>query len=153
MATVTAILLEPIRKLGTTGDIVKIKRGFFHYLLGLKRITYATKTALEALDQDLARLKAQDEERRLQAEGWSQELARHKVVLYSESGERGILYGSVASRDIAQTLKSFDIHIHPNQVALPKPIKEVGAYTVRLDLHPQVTMELNFTVVSPHTAT
>jgi large subunit ribosomal protein L9 len=151
MATVKAILLEPIRKLGTTGDIVNIKRGFFHYLLSLKRITYATKTALDALNQDLERLKAQDEERRIQAEKWCTELAKHKVCLYSESGERGMLYGSVAARDIAQSLKQFNIHIHANQVALPKPIKEVGAYTVRLDLHPQVTMELDFTVVSPNT--
>lgn len=151
MATVRAILLEPIRKLGTTGDIVNVKRGFFRYLLGLKRITYATKPALEALEMNLAKLKEQDEERRIQAEAWAANLANQKVVLYSESGERGMLYGSVAARDIAQALKEFNIHVHPNQVALPKPIKEVGAYTVRLDLHPRVTAEMAFTVVSPNT--
>jgi large subunit ribosomal protein L9 len=149
MATVRAILLEPIRKLGTTGDIVNVKRGFFRYLLGLKRITYATKPALEALELNLAKLKEQDEERRVQAETWASALANQKLVLYSESGERGMLYGSVAARDIAQSLKAFNIHIHPNQVALPKPIKEVGSYTVRLDLHPQVTTEVSFSVVSP----
>jgi large subunit ribosomal protein L9 len=151
MATVRAILLEPIRKLGNTGDIVNIKRGFFRYLLGLKRITYATKIALDALDSDLVKLKEQDEERRIQAEKWANELANHKIVLYSESGERGMLYGSIAARDIAQSLKELNIHIHPNQVALPKPIKEVGSYTVRLDLHPQVHTDIAFSVVSPVT--
>ena len=151
MATVRAILLEPIRKLGNTGDIVDIKRGFFRYLLELKRITYATKPALEALEQNLVNLKVQDEERRIQAEKWATELTSHKIVLYSESGERGMLYGSIAARDIAQSLKAFNIHIHPNQVALPKPIKEIGEYTVRLDLHPQVHTDIAFSVISPNT--
>lgn len=151
MATVRAILLEPVRKLGVTGDIVNIKRGFFRYLLGLKRITYATKPALEALEQNLAKLKAEDEERRIQAQKWADSLINQKMVLYSEAGERGMLYGSVAARDIASALKDFNIDIHANQVALPKPIKEVGAYTVRLDLHPAVTAEIAFSVVSPNT--
>lgn len=151
MATVRAILLEPIRKLGTTGDIVNVKRGFFRYLLGLKRITYATKPALEALEQDLVKLKEQDEARRIQAEEWVSQLSHQNIVLYSESGERGMLYGSVAARDIAQSLKGFNIHIHPNQVALAKPIKEIGEYTVRLDLHPQVHTDISFKVVSPNT--
>lgn len=151
MTTVRAILLEPIRKLGNTGEIVQIKRGFFRYLLGLKRITYATKSALDALNHNLAQLKEQDEERRIQAEKWVQELENHKIVLYSESGERGMLYGSIAARDIAQSLKAFNIHIHPNQVALPKPIKEVGSYTVRLELHPKVHTDVAFSVVSPVT--
>jgi len=152
MATVRAILLEPIRKLGTTGDIVNVKRGFFRYLLGSKRITYATKPALEALEQNLAKLKEQDEERRVQAQAWSSTLANQKIVLYSESGERGMLYGSIAARDIATALKEFGVHIHPNQVGLAKPIKEIGSYTVRLDLHPSVTTEVPFSVVSPTVA-
>ena len=106
---------------------------------------------LPGLRKNLAELKAQDEERRIQAQKWADSLINQKMVLYSEAGERGMLYGSVAARDIATALKDFNVDIHANQVALAKPIKEVGSYTVRLDLHPSVTTEIAFSVVSPNT--
>ena len=150
MAIVKAILLEPIKKLGKAGDIVSVRRGFFRYLELLNKVRYATKEAISKLEEERETLKLKDEERKKEAETWVEFLSEKKLVIVSEAGERGILYGSIAARDIARLIAQDGIPLHPNQVLLSNPIKEVGTYPVLIELHPQVTLTVEIEIRAGH---
>lgn len=146
MAVVKAILLEPVKNLGRAGDVVSVRRGYFLYLERLERVRYATGQALAGLEKEREILRSKDLERKQEAERWVEQLAQKKWVILSEAGEKGVLYGSVSARDIAQAVAREGIPIHPKQVLLPVHLKEVGTYGVTVELHPQVVTEITVVV-------
>lgn len=146
MAIVKAILLEPIKKLGKPGDIVNVRRGFFRYLETLSKVRYATKDAILQLEEERENLRLKDEERKKEAEVFAERLTEKKLVITSEAGERGTLYGSISARDIARLISQDESVIHPNQVLLANPIKEVGTYPIVVELHPQVIITVEVEV-------
>lgn len=145
---VKGILRETVRKLGTTGSIVEVKGGYFRYLFRSQRISYATPQALAEVESNRAQLEEKDAQRRQQAQTWYDQWNNQTITLHKEASEKGMLYGSIAARDVAHTLKEKGVHIHPNQVFLSKPIKEVGEYVVRIELHPMVTMDITINVLA-----
>jgi len=145
---VKGILRETVRKLGTTGSIVQIKGGYFRYLFRSQRISYASPEALKEVEDNRTLLEARDAQRQTQAEAWYGQWNNQTIKMPREAAEKGMLYGSIAARDVAQVLKEKGVHVHPNQVLLAKPIKELGEYTVRIELHPMVTMEISLAVTA-----
>ena len=148
MAIVKAILLEPIKKLGKPGDIVPVRRGYFRYLEMLNKVRYATKEAILHLEEEREVLKLKDEERKKEAEVWAERLTEKKLVITSEAGERGTLYGSISARDIAKLFSQDENVVLPNQVLLANPIKEVGLYPIVVELHPQVIVTVEVEIKS-----
>lgn len=138
MAVVKAILRASIKNYGDTGDIVSVPRGYFVYLASQGKACYATKEAIDNLEHEKALLQQQDEERKAQAEQWIVSWGDQVLVIDDKAGEQGILYGSVSARDIAQKLTKPEMVIRTSQVLLDRPLKEVGHYTLRIDLHPHV---------------
>jgi large subunit ribosomal protein L9 len=77
-------------------------------------------------------------------------LTEKKLVITSEAGERGTLYGSISARDIAKLFSQDENVVLPNQVLLANPIKEVGVYPIVVELHPQVVVTVEVVVKSVH---
>jgi large subunit ribosomal protein L9 len=61
-------------------------------------------------------------------------------------GEKGKLYGSVTSTEIAKALAERGIEIDRKKIVLPKPIKDVGIHTVSIKLHPEVEVQIKVDV-------
>jgi large subunit ribosomal protein L9 len=61
-------------------------------------------------------------------------------------GEKGKLYGSVTSAEIAKALAEKGIEIDRRKVALAKPIRDVGIHTVSIKLHPEVEVQIKVDV-------
>jgi large subunit ribosomal protein L9 len=137
------ILLERVPKLGQMGDVVKVKPGFArNYLLPQKKALRATKDNIAYFESQRKVLEAQNLERRSEAEAAGGKIKDLKVTLIRQASEALQLYGSVTSRDIAESAGAAGIKIERGQVELDKPIKALGSHKIKVHLHPEVTVEI-----------
>lgn len=141
------ILLERIGKHGHIGDEVTVKDGFArNFLLPGGRALRATEANRKRFERDRADIEQRNQERREAAAGIASGLNGHSVVMIRQAGETGQLYGSVASRDVADALNSDGFSVSRSQVDLATPIKTVGVHEVALHLHAEVAVTITVNV-------
>jgi len=133
------ILLERIQKLGQMGDVVRVRDGFArNFLLPQKKALRATETNRQLFEAQRAQLEARNLEQKTEAEAVAIKLDGQSVVLIRQASDRGQLYGSVSSRDIAEALTEAGFTVTRTQVILNAPIKTLGLTEVPVRLHPEV---------------
>lgn len=138
---VEVILLERIERLGQMGDIVKVRPGFArNFLLPQKKALRATDANRKAFESRRATLVAENLKRREEAEAAAGKMTDVRVALVRQAGESGQLYGSVTARDIADALDGVDVKVNRAQVVIERAIKSIGLHTVRVVLHPEVSV-------------
>jgi large subunit ribosomal protein L9 len=151
---IDVILMQRVEKLGQMGDTVKVKPGYArNFLLPQGRAIRANKENLARFEQERAQLEAQNLKRREEAERVAERMEGLTVILIRSAGESGALYGSVSGRDIADATTAAGLTITRDQVVLEHPIKSLGVTTVRVALHPEVTIPVMVNVArSPEEA-
>ena len=141
------ILLERVDKLGTMGQIVRVKDGYArNYLLPQGKALRATEANRERFERDRTVLETRNAEQRDAAQGVSGELDGAAFILLRQAGESGQLYGSVSARDIASEASGLGVAVNRTQVKLDAPIKSIGIYQVRIALHPEVSVTVSVNV-------
>jgi large subunit ribosomal protein L9 len=147
MAAVELILLQRVEKLGQMGDVVKVKPGYArNFLLPQKKAIRANKGNLAQFETQRAQLEAQNLKRKDEAERVAERMQGLSVVVIRQAGESGSLYGSVTSRDVADAAAVAGLTINRGQVILEHPIKSLGLATVRVVLHPEVSLPVTVNV-------
>ncbi len=147
MAVVELILLQRIEKLGQMGEVVKVKPGYArNFLLPEKKALRANKANRAAFEGQRAQLEAQNLKRREEAERLSERMAGLSVVILRQAGESGSLYGSVSARDISDAVTAAGLTTNRNQIVLEHPIKSLGLTTVKLVLHPEVSLPITVNI-------
>ena len=148
------ILLERVEKLGAIGDVVKVKDGFArNYLLPNKKALRANEANRKVFEANRARIESDNANRRGEAEKEAQSFKDATVTLIRQASNTGQLYGSVAVRDLIEALQADGHKVTKSQVVLDRPIKSIGLYTVRVALHPEVTVTVKVNVArSPEEA-
>ena len=134
------ILTEKITKLGNIGDTVNVATGFArNYLIpNNKAMRFSKETAI-IFEAKKAELVARHEKAKKAAEANLPKITAAKLHLIRSAGDTGHLYGSVSSRDIAHLVKELTgIEVLSEQVLLNHPIKEIGAWEMKIALHPDV---------------
>ena len=143
MAQIELILLQRVEKLGQMGELVKVKPGYArNYLLPQSKAVRATKANKERFESQRVQLEAQNLKRREEAERVAERVTGLSVTLIRQASESGALYGSVSSRDIADAATAGGLTINREQVLLVHPIKSLGISSVRVELHPEVIIEI-----------
>jgi large subunit ribosomal protein L9 len=141
------ILLERIQKLGSMGEVVKVKDGYArNYLFPQHKALRATDANKAKFERDRTVLEAKNEERRKAAMGDSGKLEGKSFVILRQAGESGQLYGSVSTRDIAEAASTAGLKVSRNHVLLDTPIKTIGLYTVQIALHPELAIPVTLNV-------
>ena len=141
------ILLERVEKLGQMGQLVKVRPGFArNYLLPQKKALRATKENLAYFDSQRAQLEANNLQRKTEATEIGGKLEGLTVVIIRQAGESGQLYGSVSARDIAEAVTGAGFTIEKPQVILDRPIKSLRLHSVRVALHPEVSVTVTANV-------
>ena len=137
------ILLERIEKLGQMGDVVNVKTGFArNYLLPQNKALRKTKQNLSRFESERAQLEADNLTRKNEAENIAGKLENMNFTIIRAAGETGQLYGSVTSRDIAESVTKAGISISKSQVILNRALKVLGLEPIRISLHPEVSVEV-----------
>ena len=147
MATTELILLQRVEKLGQMGEIVRVKPGYArNYLLPQKMALRANMANREHFEGQRAQLEAQNIKRREEAERLAERIGQLSVVIIRQASDSGSLYGSVSVRDIADGAKEGGLTVNRTQVILEHPIKTLGLSTVRVVLHPEVSLPVTVNV-------
>jgi large subunit ribosomal protein L9 len=141
------ILLERVAKLGQMGEVVKVKDGYArNYLLPQGKALRANETNIKRFETEKAQLEARNLESRKEAEALSGKLDGQQFVVIRSASDSGALYGSVTTRDAADAAITAGFSIDKNQVALDRPIKELGLHSVTVTLHPEVEVKISLNV-------
>ena len=137
------ILLERVEKLGIIGDVVKVKPGFArNYLLPQGKALRATKKNREEFETRRIQLDADNLKAKEEAQAVAKRLDAKGFVLIRQASDTGILYGSVATRDIAEVVSEGGFTINRNQVVLNRAIKTLGLQALQIKLHPEVSVTI-----------
>jgi large subunit ribosomal protein L9 len=144
---VELILLERVEKLGQMGQRVNVKPGYArNYLLPQKKALRATKENLTYFESQRAQLEANNLQRKAEATEVGGKIEGVTVVIVRQAGESGQLYGSVSARDIAEAVTEAGFTIERRQVVLDRPIKNLGLHSVKVVLHPEVSVTVTANV-------
>jgi large subunit ribosomal protein L9 len=141
------ILLERIEKLGQIGDVVAVKPGFArNFLLPRRKALRATEENKKRFEAQRAQIEATNLSRKQEADKVAKKVDGVKIVIIRQASETGMLFGSVANRDIADGLTEAGFTVDRRQVILDKPIKTLGLHKVRVALHPEVIVTVTANV-------
>ena len=142
------ILLERIEKLGGIGDVVTVKDGYArNFLLPNKKALRANESNRKVFEANRAKIEADNATRRAEAQGLAGDVDGKQIVLIRQASNAGHLYGSVAVRDIVEALHADGAaHITKAMVVLERPIKTLGLFDVRINLHPEVSVTVQANV-------
>ena len=148
------ILLERVANLGQMGEKVRVKDGYArNFLLPRQKALRATKDNLARFETQRVQIEARSLEQRKEADGVGERLNGMSFVLVRQAGESGVLYGSVATRDIADAIGTEGISVNRQQIVIKQPIKTIGLHKVPVSLHPEVEVEVTVNVArSPEEA-
>jgi large subunit ribosomal protein L9 len=148
------ILLERVAKLGQMGETVRVRNGYArNFLLARGKALRATKANKERFETERAQLEARNLERRKEAEGVAEKLNGQSFTVVRQAGESGVLYGSVSTRDLADTVTAGGFTVAREQFVLNTPIKTLGLHTVPVLLHPEVEVRVTINIArSPEEA-
>lgn len=148
------ILLERVEKLGNIGDVVSVKPGYArNFLLPRHKALRASEANRKRFEANRAQIEADNAHRREHAVEDAKGLEGKSITLIRQASNTGQLYGSVAARDLADALAEGGAKISRAQVLLDRPIKALGLFTVRIALHPEVSVNVSVNVArSPEEA-
>ncbi|HEV2818719.1 MAG TPA: 50S ribosomal protein L9 [Allosphingosinicella sp.] len=137
------ILLERIEKLGSIGDVVKVKNGYArNFLLPRGKALRANESNRKVFEANREKIEAQNAERRSHAEADASKVEGAKIQLIRQASNAGHLYGSVSARDLAEALEAQGHKVAKHQIVLDRPIKSIGVQEVKIALHPEVAVTI-----------
>ena len=142
------LLLTDVRGTGKKGEIKEVADGYANNFL--IKTGKARRADNEALSENKNRKEANDyhkEQERLSAVALGQKLKDAKVVVKIKCGENGKTFGSISSKEIAETLTKMGYNVDKRKIEVKDPIKTVGTYTVNARLHSEVQVKLEIEVV------
>ena len=127
------ILLENIRKIGTIGEIIDVKRGFArNYLISKKKALFASKKNVEEVEKIKKELSKKDTERKIEAKEISEKINNKTYNVEKLSTENKELYGSVKPTEISKIIyKKEKININSSVIQPAKEIKTIGKHKVK----------------------
>ena len=144
------ILLENVRKVGSIGDVIDVKRGFArNFLISKKKALFASKENIKEVEKIKIELSKKDQEKKKEAKFIYEKIQNKEYPVKKLATENKELYGSVKPTEIAKILNEIEkIEINPSLIQPVKEIKSIGTFKVVLNLHPEIQSEISVKVIS-----
>ena len=149
MAHSEVLLVKPVEGLGGEGDQVKVRAGYARNFLLPRNLAVPVTTANRKQVEALKKRRAEREATELNgAQDLAKKLEKASLAFAVTTGEGGKMFGSVTAADLHDKLVAAGFTIDRKRIQLHTPVKTLGKHAVKLKLHPDVTVELSFDVVS-----
>ena len=144
------ILLENIKRIGSIGEIIDVKRGFArNYLIANKKALYASKENISEVSKIKIELSKKDNEKKQIAKSLYEKINKKQYNVKKLSTENKELYGSVKPTEISKLIMDKDrIEIKPSMIQPVTEIKSIGKFKVKIYLHSEVDAEIIVNVES-----
>ena len=148
------ILLEHIKKLGSIGEIIDVKRGYArNFLISKKKALFASKENVKEVEKLKSDLNKKNQEKKKEAKDIFEKLKNKQFVIRKLSTENKELYGSVKPTEISKII--FDenkIEVKPSMIQLKDDIKTLGTFKAEINLHPEVQVDIKIEVIAAEAA-
>ena len=143
------ILLENVRKVGSIGEIIDVKRGFArNYLISKKKALFASKENIKEVEKIKQELNKKDLEKKKEAKSIQEKIQKKEYQVKKMSTENKELYGSVKPTEISKIIEEKEkININPSLIQPTKEIKSLGSFKVVLNLHPEIQTNIIIKVI------
>ncbi len=147
------ILLENIKRIGSIGEVIDVKRGFArNYLIANKKALYASKENVKEVEKIKAELSKKDNEKKKEASQIAEQINSKEYSVKKLSTENNELYGSVKPTEISKLIQEENkIDIKPSMIQPVEEIKALGKFKVKISLHSEVDAEITINVSSAET--
>ena len=147
------ILLENIRKIGSIGEIIDVKRGFArNFLIANKKALYASKENISQVEKIKSDLSKKDNERKKISKEIAEKINKKEYNVKKLSTENNELYGSVKPTEISKLINEIEkIEIKPSMIQPINEIKSLGKHKVKISLHSEVDATITIIVESAET--
>ena len=144
------VLLENVRKLGSIGEIIDVKRGFArNYLISKKKALFASKENVKEVEKIKQELSKKDQDKKKEAKLIHEKIKNKEYIIKKLSTENKELYGSVKPTEISKVLEDIDqVKINPSLIQPSKEIKSIGNFDVLINLHSEVQTQIVIQTVS-----
>ena len=144
------ILLENLKKIGSIGEVIEVKRGFArNFLIANKKALYASKENISQVEKIKTELSKKDNERKQEAKKIAEQINKKEYKIKKLSTENNELYGSVKPTEISKLIKEINkLDIKPSMIEPVKEIKSIGKFKVKIYLHSEVDAEILINVES-----
>ena len=144
------ILLENVRKVGSIGDIIDVKRGFArNFLISKKKALFASKENIKEVEKIKSELSKKDQEKKKEAKSIHEKIQNKEYLVKKLATENKELYGSVKPTEIAKILyENEKVEINPANIQPVQEIKSIGKFKVNINLHSEIQSSIKINVVS-----
>jgi len=143
------ILLEKVANLGNLGEVVKVKDGFArNFLIPQGKAKRATEANLKAFESRRTELEQAQSDTLAKSQERGAKLDGLTLQIVQKAGVDGRLFGSVTNYDIVEALKAQGHDVERSMIRMPAgPIKQVGDYHLQMQLHTDVVVTVNVSVL------
>jgi len=144
------ILLENLKKIGSIGDVIDVKRGFArNFLIANQKALYASKENIRQVEKIKNELNKKDLEKKKNAKQIMEQIHNKVFSVKKLVTENKELYGSIKPTEISKLIfENLNVEIKPSLIQPLKEIKSIGTFKVKVDLHSDVQAELKIKVDS-----
>ena len=144
------ILLENVKRIGSIGEVIDVKRGFArNFLIANKKALYASKENIKEVEKIKTDLSKKDNEKKKEASKIAEQINGKEYSVKKLSTENKELYGSVKPTEIAKLIQEANkIEIKPSMIQPVEEIKALGKFKVKISLHSEVDAEISINVSS-----
>ena len=147
------ILLENIKRIGSIGEVIEVKRGFArNFLIANKKALYASKENIKEVEKIKSELSKKDNDKKQEASKIAEQINNKEYSVQKLSTENKELYGSVKPTEISKLIQEENkIEIKPSMIQPVEEIKSLGKFKVKISLHSEVDVEIAVKVISADT--
>ncbi len=144
------ILLENVRKVGSIGEIIDVKRGYArNFLISQKKALFASKENIKEVEKIKNELNKKDLDKKNTAREIDEKLKNKEYIIKKLSTENRELYGSVKPTEISKILHEIEkVQINPSMIQPTKEIISLGIFDVVLNLHTDIQSKIKIKVVA-----
>ena len=134
------VLLQDVEKVGKKGEVANVSEGYARNFLFPRKMAEKATPGRIAQVRKIMDQKADHARRELErAEEIRDLLSKTVLTIPAPVGSGDRLFGSITSQDIASALfAARKIRVDKRNVDLEEPIKLVGTYMVKVDVHNSV---------------
>ena len=138
------ILLENVRKIGSIGEIIDVKRGFArNFLISKKKALFASKENIKEVEKIKLDLNKKDQDKKKEAKLIHEKIKNKQYEIKKLSTENKELYGSVKPTEISKVLENIEkVKINPSLIQTSKEIKSLCNFDVLINLHSEVQTQI-----------
>ncbi len=143
------ILKEDVHNLGRALDVVKVKNGYAHNFLFPRGLAVlATASAKKLLENERLKLEEKSRQEKADQQKIADKMKDVSLTIAAKVHEGEKLYGSIQASDIAAKLKELGYDIDKRNVLLPEPIKQLGMFSIKVQLHREVEAKVKLWIIS-----